>query len=221
MPDHMRTVSEDLLRYLRQNSLRESDVQRRLREETDAHPEASFAAAPEQSQFLGFLVELIGARKVLEVGVFTGCSTLAMAMALPDDGTLIACDMIDDYIQIGAKYWAEAGVDGKIDVKLGPARETLDELIAEGLEQQFDLALIDANKKDYDAYYERALVLVRPGGLIALDNMFWYGAVLDESKQEKSTRAIRALNSKLHGDSRVSLVMLPIEDGMTLLRKRP
>lgn len=221
MTDHMRTVSEDLLRYLRQNSLRESDIQRRLREETDAHPEASFAAAPEQSQLLGFLIELIGAKHVLEVGIFTGCSTLAMAMAMPEDGTLIACDMVDDYVQIGAKYWAEAGVTDKIDVRLGPARETLDELLAEGFDKQFDLALIDANKKDYDAYYERTLSLVRPGGLIALDNMFWYGAVLDESEQEKSTRAIRALNTKLHGDTRVSMVMLPIEDGMTLVRKRP
>ena len=221
MADRMRTLDGALLEYLRDISLRETGIQRRLRAETNKLQEAGWEAAPEQSQFLAFLIELIGARRVLEVGTFTGYSTLAMAMALPDDGTLITLDMIEDYVSVGRPYWAEAGIADKIEVRLAPATDSLDALIDEGLAAAFDLVFIDANKKDYDAYYERALVLARPRGLIALDNMFWYGAVLDDTNREKSTKAIRALNLKLHADNRVDLTVLPLEDGMTLLRKRP
>lgn len=218
----MRLVSERELAYLRANSVRESDVQRRLREATEELAERGWAAAPEISQFLALLIEATGARKVIEVGVFTGLSTLAMAMALPEDGRIIACDVeeAEPFLKLARAHWQEAGVAHKIDLRIAAAEQTLDALIAEGAEGSFDLAFIDANKQDYDAYYERALRLVRRGGLIAFDNMLWYGSMVDDSDQSKGAQALRALNAKLHRDERIALSMLPLNDGVTLACKR-
>lgn len=221
MSDSMRSNSLDNLRYLRQVSLRETEVQKRLRDETDQLPESGWEVAPEQAQFLALLVEITGATRVLEVGTFTGHSSLAMAMALPADGELITCDMVRDYTNIAEKYWREAGVDDKIELRIAPAKDSLDALIETKGAGYFDMAFIDANKKDYGGYFERAMVLVRPGGLIALDNMLWSGRVIDQSNAEKSTVAIRALNEKLRDDDRVSVSMLPLDDGLTLAWKRP
>ena len=220
MSSSMRSPSLDLLAYLRENSLRETDVQRRLRQETDKLPESGWEVAPEQAQFLGLIVQLMGARRILELGTFTGHSALAMAMALPDDGALITCDMIEDYTDIAERHWKEAGVVHKITLRIGPAPETVKALVQEGEVEKFDLVFIDANKKDYDTYYEHALQLVRPGGLIALDNMFWDGRVLDEADTEKSTVALRALVKKLHADDRISFSILPMDDGLALAYKR-
>lgn len=220
MREHLRTVSEDLLRYTREVSLRETDAQRGLREATAAHPESGFAAAPEQSQFLAFLVEMMGARQILEVGIYTGYSTLAMALALPPDGKITATDMVEEYVAVGRPFWAEAGVADKIETRVGPpAKDVLDTLIHEGRAGSFDFVFIDCNKKDYDTYYELSLTLLRPGGVIAFDNVYQSGRVLDPETQSKGAITLRALNKKLHSDKRVSLTMLPVEDGMTLVRK--
>ncbi|MBT7957217.1 MAG: SAM-dependent methyltransferase [Rhodospirillaceae bacterium] len=220
MTSSMRSPSLELLAYLRQNSLRESDIQRRLREETDTLDHAGWEVAPEQAQFLGLIVQLMGAKRILELGTFTGHSALAMAMALPDDGELVTCDMVEDYTDIAEHYWREATVDHKITLRLGPAPETVKALLDEGKAEKFDLVFIDANKKDYDTYYEHALQLVRQGGLIAMDNMFWDGRVLDQDDNEKSTVALRALIKKLHDDERITLSILPLDDGLALAIKR-
>jgi len=216
----MRSPSLDLLAYLRENSLRETDIQHRLREATNKLPESGWEVAPEQAQFLGLMVQLMGAKRILELGTFTGHSALAMAMALPDDGELVTCDMIEDYTDIAERYWQEAGVDHKITLRIGPAPETVKALIEEGEAEKFDLVFIDANKKDYDTYYEHALMLIRQGGLIVLDNMFWGGRVLDDNDHEKSTIALRALVRKLHADERISFSILPMDDGLALAYKR-
>ena len=220
MTSSMRAPSLELLAYLRENSLRETDVQRRLREETDELDHAGWEVAPEQAQFLGLLVQLMGAKRILELGTFTGHSALAMAMALPDDGELVTCDMVEDYTDIAEHHWQEAGVDHKITLRIGPAPEAVKTLLDEGEAEQFDLVFIDANKKDYDTYYEHALKLVRPGGLIALDNMFWDGRVLDQADTVKSTVALRALIKNLHSDERITLSILPLDDGLALAVKR-
>jgi predicted O-methyltransferase YrrM len=220
MASSMRSPSLDLLAYLRTNSLRETEIQRHLREETDKLPESGWEVAPEQAQFLALIVQLMGAKRILELGTFTGHSALAMAMALPDDGELITCDMIEDYTDIAERHWQKAGVDHKIALRIGPAPETVKALVQEGEAGKFDLVFIDANKKDYDTYYEHALKLVRPGGLIALDNMFWDGRVLDKDDTEKSTVALRALVKKLHTDERISFSILPMDDGLALAYKR-
>lgn len=218
---NLRTVPEELLRYTRDLSLRQTDVQRRLHEITSTDPESGFAAAPEQSQFLGFLIEIMEARRVLEIGTYTGCSTLAMAMALPDDGSITTCDMIERYVAIGRPFWEEAGVEAKIETIIGPpAMETLEKLITNGRGGTFDFAFIDCNKKDYNTYYEMTLKLLRTGGVIAFDNMYQSGRVLDPDTESKGAIAVRALNKKLLNDKRISLTLLPIEDGMTLVRKR-
>ena len=221
MPDHMPLVSADLLVYLREHSLRETDVQKQLREATDALPECGWEVAPEQAQFLAFMVQAISAKKILELGTFTGHSSLAMALALPADGKLITCDMEPTYTDIAEEHWRQAGVSERIELHMGPALDSVAGLIGEGLEGTFDMAFIDANKKDYGRYYESALVLLRPGGVIAIDNVFWGGRILDQNDTEKSTNAIRALNDNLHTDERVSLSMLPLNDGLTLAWKRP
>jgi caffeoyl-CoA O-methyltransferase len=210
------------LAYVRANSLRESEAARRLREETERLPNDSWASAPEVAQLLAFLLQTIGAKRVLEIGVFTGYGTLVMASALPADGRIIACDIPEakEYTDIAQRHWREAGVTDKIDFRVAPAIETLDALVAEGQEESFDFAYIDADKEPYDAYYERALQLLRPGGLIVFDNMLWDG-VEDPGNMGRSVRAIRALNAKLHKDERISLSMLPIDDGVTLALKRP
>ena len=221
MPNRMKTISASLLRYLRKTSLRETHIQNELRQVTDKLPESGWEVSPEQGQFLALLVQITGAKNILELGTFTGTSSLAMGLVLPIDGQIVTCDMEPDYTNIAREYWIKAGIEKKIELRLGPAMSTLDDLIKEGPEDYFDMAFIDANKKDYDHYYERVLTLIRPGGLIVIDNVFWSGRVLDKNNQEKSTSSIRALNKKILRDPRVSLSMLPLNDGVTLIWKRP
>jgi predicted O-methyltransferase YrrM len=213
-------VSEDLTEYIRGVTVRESDLFRRLREETAKRPNAMMQISAEQGQFMDLLVRMIGAKRTLEVGVFTGYSSTTVALALPPDGRIIACDVSDEYTSVARRYWREAGVEHKIDLRLGPAVETLDALLSQHQADSFDFAFIDADKENYDHYYERALKLLRPGGLIAIDNVLWHGKVLDKSIQDDDTRAIRALNKKLHHDERVFLSLVPVGDGMTLALKR-
>ena len=214
-------LSERLYAYLLAHSLREHPALKRLREETSRLPGAGMQIAPEQGQFMALLIELTGARRVLEVGCFTGYSALAMALALPPDGRLITLEANAEPIDIGRRAWDAAGVAERIEVRLGLALESLDALLEEGTADTFDLAFIDADKKSYDAYYERALRLVRPGGLILLDNVLWGGAVADPADHERQTVALRQLNEKLHRDQRISLSLLPLGDGLTLALKRP
>jgi predicted O-methyltransferase YrrM len=212
-------LTEPLYRYLLDNSSREPDILRRLRAETARLPQGGMQTSPVQGQFLALLLKLIGAVKTLEVGVFTGYSSLWTALALPPGGRVVACDVSEEFTSIARRYWAEAGVADKISLRLAPATETLDALIAGGEAGTFDFAFIDADKENYDAYYERALKLVRPRGLIVFDNMLWYGKVADESVQDADTVALRALNAKLHRDERVDVSLLPVGDGMNLVVK--
>ena len=221
MLNRMPTISAKLLRYLRNISLRETDLQQELRQITNKLPEAGWEVSPEQAQFLALLVQITGAKYVLELGTFTGHSSLAMGLALPIDGKLITCDMEPKYTNIAEKFWIKAGINQKMELRLGPAMSALDDLIEKGRKSQFDMAFIDANKKDYDAYYERVLSLIRPGGLIVIDNVFWGGRVLDKNNLETSTRSIGNLNKKLKNDERISLSMLPLNDGVSLAWKRP
>jgi predicted O-methyltransferase YrrM len=213
-------VAEDLTQYIRSVTVRESALFERLREETAKRPNAMMQISAEQGQFMDMLVRLIGAKRTLEVGVFTGYSSTTVALALPEDGRIIACDVSDEYTSVARRYWREAGVEHKIDLRLGPAVETLGALISQKQFNSFDFAFIDADKENYDQYYERALKLVRPGGLIVIDNVLWHGKVLDDSVQDADTRAIRALNEKLHHDKRVFLSLIAVGDGMTLALKR-
>ncbi|MFB6099262.1 MAG: class I SAM-dependent methyltransferase [Salinibacter sp.] len=213
-------LSDELHDYLLSVSLREPDVMRRLRAETANHPKSQMQIAPEQAQFLRFLVRLIGVRRSLEIGVFTGYSALAVAMELPPTGTLVACDVSDEYTRVARRYWEEAGVDDRVDLRIAPAEETLAALLDDGQEGTFDFSFIDADKENYDTYYEQSLRLLRPGGVIALDNMFRDGRVTDPDVEDESVRAIQRLNEKLHDDERVDLCMLPLADGVTLAMKR-
>ena len=213
-------LSEALYEYILSVSLREADVLRRLREETARMPMAIMQIAPEQGQFMALIVELIGAKRTLEVGVFTGYSSLAVALALPADGHITACDVSEEWTAIARRYWSEAGVAHKIDLRLAPGIDTLDALLADGQAGSYDFAFIDALKSEYADYYERVLQLLRQGGLIAVDNVLWNGAVADPADDREDTVAIRAFNEKLHGDDRVSLSLLPLADGLTLARKR-
>ena len=213
-------LSDAVYQYLQDHSLRESNLLRQLREETASLKEARMQLSPEQGQLLAFLAELTGARKAIEVGTFTGYSALCVATALPNDGHLVACDVSDTWTAIGQRYWEEAGVLAKIDLCIAPALETLDKLLATGEADSFDFALIDADKENYEVYYERILALLRVGGLLLVDNVLWSGKVADPDDTGESTLAIRAFNRKVHEDDRVSLSMLPIGDGMTLIRKR-
>lgn len=216
-----RTLSLDdvLYQYLLDHSVREHPAQTALREATKTHPNATMQISPEQGQFMALLVRLLGARRCIEVGVFTGYSALTVALALPDDGRVLACDISDEFTRIGKPYWEAAHVAGKIDLHLAPAVATLDARIAAGESGQYDFAFIDADKSSYDAYYERCLVLVRAGGLIAIDNTLWSGKVA-RAAEDADTAALQALNIKLHGDDRVDLSLLPLGDGLTLARKR-
>lgn len=212
-------LSGELYAYYRSIAHRETAVLARLREETALLPNAQMQVAPEQGQFLRFLAELSGARRALEVGVFTGYSALCVAAALPPDGRLTACDVSEEWTAIGRRYWKEAGVDGRIDLRIGPGQATLREL--EKTEAgTYDLAFIDADKTGYDAYYESALVLVRPGGLIALDNVLRGGRAADPANREDDVVALRTLNEKIQRDERVTHAVLPFGDGLTLARKR-
>jgi len=217
-----RTISLDdaLHGYLIEVSVREPDVMRRLRDETAGMGEASMQIGPEQGQLMALLVELLGAERTIEVGTFTGYSALAVARALPDHGRLIACDVSEEWTAIGRRYWKEAGQDHKIELRLGPALDTLDQLLTEGCAGDVDFAFIDADKENYAAYYERCLALVRVGGLIAVDNTLWSGKVVDPAETDADTGAIRAFNRRLADDDRVSLSLVPIGDGLTLARKR-
>ncbi len=212
-------LTDRLYDYLLGATLREHPAQARLRAATAALPEGGMQSAPEQGQLMGLLVELTGARRLLEIGCFTGYSTLAMALALPPDGHLLTLDVNPDWVEIGRRAWREAGVEDRIEVRFGLAQASLDQLIAAGGAGSFDLVFIDADKKSYDAYYERSLVLVRPGGLIMIDNVLWGGAVADPVNRDRQTEALRALNAKLQADSRVSLALVPIGDGLMLARK--
>ena len=216
-----RTISltNALYDYMLDISLREPDVLRQLREETARHAMAECQISPEQGQFMALLVKLIGAKRTLEIGVFTGYSASWVALALPDDGQVIACDVNEEWTAIARRYWKEAGIADKIDLHLAPAVETLTKLVQTGQENSFDFAFIDADKASYDAYYEYCLKLVRPGGLIALDNMLAQGRVLTDLTSQYA-RTIRALNEKLHADTRVDISLVPIADGLTLARKR-
>ena len=220
MSDRSLSLDDRVYDYLLAVSVREHEALRDLRAATVDVPYAVMQVSPEQGQFMGLLIELIGARRAIEIGTYTGYSALAVALALPDDGSLIACDINDDYTRVGRPFWEQAGVAGKIDLRLAPALDTLDELLADSEAGRFDFAFIDADKDNYDAYYERCLQLVRPGGLIAIDNVLWSGKVADAENQDDHTLAIRALNEKLGDDGRVTVSMLPIGDGLTLARKR-
>ncbi len=213
-------LSDDLQAYLLRVGVREPDVLRRLREETQSMPEHEMQIAAEQGAFMSLLVELTGARRCIEVGTFTGYSALAVALVLPPDGHLVCCDVSEEWTSIARRYWAEAGVAERIELRIGPGAESLTDLLAQGAENSFDLAFIDADKTGYAAYYELLLRLVRPGGLILFDNMLQGGRVADPDADDESTRAIRALNDQLRTDERVSIAMLPIADGLTLARKR-
>lgn len=213
-------LSDRLNEYLKSVSLREPDILTELRQETSHHPMSSMQIAPEQGQLMALLVQLMGAKRTLEVGVFTGYSALVVALALPPDGKVVACDVNEEFTAIARRYWEKAGVTNKIDLHLAPAIETLDQLLAAGQANTFDFAFIDADKSNYDNYYERALQLVRPGGLIAIDNVLWSGSVADPQIHDTRTTAIRALNQKLHQDERVTLSLIPIADGLTLALKR-
>jgi predicted O-methyltransferase YrrM len=213
-------LSDDIAAYVVEVGAREPEVLVRLREETASLPRHGMQVAPEEGAFLAFVAELVGARRCIEVGTFTGYSSTAVALALPEDGSLLCCDVSEEWTTVARRYWAEAGVAGKIDLRLGPAVETLDALLEAGGGSTYDFAFVDADKAGYDAYYERLLRLIRPGGLIALDNTLWHGQVLDADPQDEDTRAIQALNRKLAGDQRVSICLLPIADGVTLVRRR-
>jgi predicted O-methyltransferase YrrM len=220
MPKRNIELTDKLDDYLLGVSSRENDVQRRLREETARLPMAGMQIAPDQGQFMALLARLVGARNCLEIGTFTGYSALAVALALPPEGRIIACDVNPETTAVAQRYWREAGVADKIDLKLAPALATLDALLAARQEGRFDFAFIDADKENYDAYYERVLRLLRPGGLIVIDNVLWGGTVADLRVKDPETAALRALNQKLHRDERVDLVLLPLADGITLARKR-
>lgn len=214
------TMTDALHGYLTGAVSREPAILRELREETAALPAAGMQISPEQGQFMQLLLKLLGARKTLEIGVFTGYSSLATALALPPDGRVVACDVSEDWTAMARRYWAKAGVEGRIDLRIAPATETLDALIAGGEAGSFDFAFIDADKASYDAYYERALALLRPGGLIAVDNALWSGRVADPAETDPDTSALRALNAKMRDDQRVDFSMVPIGDGLALARKR-
>jgi predicted O-methyltransferase YrrM len=210
----------DTATYLRAVSVREHPAATALRAATRKLPEGEWSTAAEQGQLLAFIVEAFAARRILELGTFTGYGALMMALAMSADGHLVTCDMDSRYPDVGKPFWQQAGVAERIELRLGPATETVQRMIDDGESDSYDLVFIDCNKKDYDAYYEAALKLLRTGGVIVVDNIFWNGAVLRADAQEKSTRAIRALAHKMHGDARINLAVLPLGDGMTLAVKR-
>ena len=213
-------MSDSLYDYLLAASLRELPVLKRLREETARHPRATMQISPEQGQFMQLLVKLMGAKRCIEVGVFTGYSSLCVALALPQDGRLLACDVSEEFTSVARRYWKEAGVEAKIELKLAPAMETLDARLKVGEAGTYDLAFIDADKANYSGYYERILKLLRPGGLVLVDNVLWSGAVIDKQDKSEDTAAIRAFNEALRKDERVELSMLAVGDGLTLSLKR-
>lgn len=206
--------------YLLENSVREDDLLQRLHDETARDPLARMQIAPEQGQFMTLLARLIGARRIIEIGTYTGYSSICLARALPENGLLLCCDIDEHWTGIARRYWQEAGLSQRIDLRLAPALDTLDGLLRDGQQGTFDLVFIDADKENYDAYYERSLQLIRQNGVIIFDNTLWYGRVADNSVQDVDTNALRALNRKLKADARVDISLLPMSDGVTLARKR-
>lgn len=213
-------LPERLYDYMLEVSLREVPAMRALREETATLAEGGMQTSPEQVQFMALLVRLIGAARCLEVGVFTGYSTLGVALALPEHGHIVACDVSEAFTSVALRHWRIAGVDGRIDLRLAPAVATLDALLADGNAETFDFAYIDADKHNYDQYYERALELLRPNGLITIDNVLWSGRVAESNETDADTASLRALNDKIGRDERVDASLLPIGDGLMLVRKR-
>jgi len=208
-----------LFEYLIAHSLKRSPAQAALYEEVKVHPRGEMCASPDESQFLAWLTKLIGAKKVIEVGVFLGYTTLAIAEALPKDGKLVALDVSEEFTSVGTKYWTQAGVKENIDLRIAPAVDSLKAMVDSGEAGTYDLAFIDADKVSYDAYYEYCLTLLKPGGVIAVDNVFRDGEVLDEKTDNEGTIAIHVLNQKIVKDNRVDITMLPLADGLTLARK--
>jgi len=212
-------ITEKLYEYMLSVSLREPEVLKDLRRETALDENANMQISPEQGQFMALLVKMLGAERTLDIGVYTGYSSLCIGMSIPEKGRVVACDVSREWTDIARRYWRRAGVEDKIELQLAPAKQTLKKLIEEGAAATFDFAFIDADKKNYDLYYENCLQLIRPGGLIAIDNVLWDGAVADVENDDPDTVAIRALNHKIHGDSRVEISLVPIADGLTLARK--
>ena len=213
-------VDDELLDYIREVSLRESDLKRELRAETADLEAANMQISPEQGQLMTLLARILGTNKAIEIGTFTGYSAICVAEAMPEEGQLIACDVDEEWTSIAREYWERAGLDDRIELHLRPALETIEGLKEEGEAATFDFAFIDADKENYDAYYEGCLDLLRPGGLVGIDNVLWSGRVADPDEQEESTQAIRALNDKIGDDERVDVSLVPIGDGLTLARKR-
>lgn len=213
-------LEQNLYDYLLSISLREPAILTQLRQETAQLPGAIMQISPEQGQFMALLVRLIGAKKTLDIGVFTGYSALIVALALPTDGKVIACDISAESTKVARRYWQQAGVADKINLQIAPALETLDKLLTAGEAESFDFAFIDADKGNYENYYERSLKLIRPGGLIAIDNVLWSGKVADPEIQDHKTQKIRDFNQLLHQDTRINLSLVPIADGLTLAMKK-
>jgi len=213
-------LSDNVYEYLLHHSLRESELLAELRRETSELDMSIMQISPEQGQFMSLLVKILEVQRAIEVGVFTGYSSLCVATAMPDDGELIVCDMSEEWTSMARRYWDKAGVANKIKLKIAPALETLKALLADGQAGQFDFAFIDADKTNYKNYYECCLELIRPGGVIAIDNVLWSGSVADETDDSEDTRAIRELNDHIHHDERVEMSLLPIGDGLTLARRR-
>jgi predicted O-methyltransferase YrrM len=211
-------ITEELYEYMLSVSLREPGILRELRDETALDENANMQISPEQGQFMGLLVKMLGARRTLDIGVYTGYSSLCIGLALPRDGRVIACDVNRQWTDMARRYWRKAGVEGKIELHLGPAQQTL-EILLEREVDTFDFAFIDADKINYDVYYEYCLQLIRPGGLLAIDNVLWKGAVADAAVNDDDTVAIRKLNRKIHADPRVEISLVPIADGLALARK--
>jgi O-methyltransferase len=209
-----------LSNYVDANWLRESPLKRRLREETARMPRAGMQISAHQGQQIALLARTIGARRAVEIGTFTGYSALCIAEALTDEGKLWCCDVNEEWTRVGRRYWKEAGLESRIELSIAPALETLDRLLAQGLAGQIDLAFIDADKENYDAYYECCLKLVRTGGLVLIDNVIWGGAVANLADKDADTVAIRTLNAKLHADQRIDLTLFAVGDGMTCALKR-
>jgi predicted O-methyltransferase YrrM len=219
MSDKTIGLDDQLSAYLRSVGMREPEVLQSLRFHNTTYPQGHMQICPEQGQLMGLLVKLLGVQRIIEVGVFTGYSSLAMALALPNEGKIVACDVSVEATDVARQYWQRAGVSHKIDLRIAPALDTLNGLLLSGTEETFDLAFIDADKANYPEYYELCLQLVRSGGVILIDNVLWYGRVADLSVTDKRTTILRELNARIHQDQRVELVMLPIGDGLTLARK--
>ena len=219
MASNYRIVNQDVYTYIQSVSAVEPDTLRQLREETAQLPRAAMQISPLQGQFMSLILKSINAQTALEIGVFTGYSSLCIAMALPDQGRLVACDISEEWTAVARRYWKAAAIDHKIDLRLAPAVDTLDALLREGRQDAFDFVFIDANKDGYEAYYEKSLALLRPGGMMMVDNVLWKGYVFDPDNRDEETRFIRQFNQNRKGDQRVEISMIPVGDGITLVRK--